>query len=434
MSRNTIRRVTRSHNLVAKGVFISYSGTVSRAVAHELCAILKRFLGIEVRLLPQQIGKPMVVELLAALDASDFGICCFTRENQRSRWVYFEAGALLRFFPQQGAVHNDDLNRRMSTIVPFYYPDIPRTEDPTDDPLRSFMGLAATPSETAQLVRTVAAHLKSKRSRLKSAVRHAWTAACRRIRAVERKEHQRLRVGRFNPRHNRILDNCSRIERNHPGNDFNRFLCDRILRSVEDATEELGHRQQRGVLSGFSEFAKAVTDELDHTSEIVALCGSKPWERPIVAQYYAAQFRWAKTCGSTLTPIMRRVFVQPSGSTAQAQRTWARIRQVAGEHAEYKRHGVEARIISERQARATERDLARVWSALLDQGFGFIVMCTRGRWKLFAHMRRNDSSGEAFIGARLESQPVVTAALTLFEKLWRFGRPYRLRGTESTVR
>ncbi len=44
-------------------------------------------------------------------------------------------------------------------------------------------------------------------------------------------------MGRFNPFHEEIRDNCAIIDRKR--NDFRTFLCDRLLRHVRDATDEL---------------------------------------------------------------------------------------------------------------------------------------------------------------------------------------------------
>jgi hypothetical protein len=78
-------------------VFISWSGEESGAVAQVLrqqlpCVIqaIKPFVSSE----DVEKGAAWFQQIGSELEKSDFGILCLTNENQNSKWVQFEAGAL----------------------------------------------------------------------------------------------------------------------------------------------------------------------------------------------------------------------------------------------------------------------------------------------------------------------------------------------------
>jgi hypothetical protein len=80
-------------------VFISWSGEPSRAIAHALRKWLPTVAQhVEPWMSVADIkgGHRWNDEVVAALDASGFGIVCLTASNQREPWLTFEAGALAK--------------------------------------------------------------------------------------------------------------------------------------------------------------------------------------------------------------------------------------------------------------------------------------------------------------------------------------------------
>jgi hypothetical protein len=81
----------------AMKVFISWSGQKSRDVASALRDWLPLVINsVEPFMSSRDIsaGARWQVEIARQLDTTDFGIVCVTRENQASKWLNFEAGAL----------------------------------------------------------------------------------------------------------------------------------------------------------------------------------------------------------------------------------------------------------------------------------------------------------------------------------------------------
>lgn len=80
-------------------VFLSWSGEKSRAVALALRDWLPRVINeVEPFMSSRDIAAGVVwqTEIATQLDATRFGIVCVTSENQDSRWLNFEAGALAK--------------------------------------------------------------------------------------------------------------------------------------------------------------------------------------------------------------------------------------------------------------------------------------------------------------------------------------------------
>jgi hypothetical protein len=82
------------------GVFLSWSGDRSRAIAEILDQWLPKVLQQKVQpyFTPDDIAKgaQWPSEITAALEECEVGIICLTRENLREPWINFEAGALLK--------------------------------------------------------------------------------------------------------------------------------------------------------------------------------------------------------------------------------------------------------------------------------------------------------------------------------------------------
>jgi hypothetical protein len=82
-------------------VFISWSGLLSRSVAEILRLWLRKIIqGIEPFVSSEDIkkGDLWIVELMNQLNNSSIGIICLTKENLKSDWILFEAGALYKKF------------------------------------------------------------------------------------------------------------------------------------------------------------------------------------------------------------------------------------------------------------------------------------------------------------------------------------------------
>ena len=87
-------------------IFLSWSGEMSREVARALSEWLPLFYQSVIPWMSQtsiEAGARWGVELAQALDVSDMGILCVTKEAQTSPWFIFEAGALSRS-PKVGRV------------------------------------------------------------------------------------------------------------------------------------------------------------------------------------------------------------------------------------------------------------------------------------------------------------------------------------------
>ena len=77
-------------------IFISWSGDRSREVAKALSEWLPRVIqALQPYFSPEiEKGSKWSTEVDQALEGTAFGIICLTRENLRSEWVHYEAGAL----------------------------------------------------------------------------------------------------------------------------------------------------------------------------------------------------------------------------------------------------------------------------------------------------------------------------------------------------
>lgn len=401
--------------MITPNIFVSYSGPLSHAVATEVSNLLYHALSVRVTLFPHQPDAPMWEELKRGLQESTFGICCITRDSARSRWLHFEAGALLHL-PRRSS---RDRGARPSPVVPMYFPAKPyRGADHSDDPLWTYKGLSASPAGLADLVHRIAESHGLPRRTVWSRRRIAewWQAAFARLSRLEHRFRSELRVGRFCSFHDDILNNCNTIDAKD--NDFRKFLCDRVLRSTREATGELTGKRKD--ILDFSDFSHEVCHELAGTLEIAAICGDKPWSQQAVRDYYRRQFEWARDPPDGTVHIssqwrMRRIFVQKD------RRFPPRIARVIDQHAELAGYRVAAGVLSLRQALQTEPDLKRVWGDLIERGFGFVALRSEAGWRVFAHMKR-ESAPPHFLCAEFSSRLIVRETLELFDRLWNRSR------------
>lgn len=78
-------------------VFISWSGTVSRVVAHELSRYLKHILrNIDTFVSTQDVdaGDRWEARISEELETANHAVLCVTKDNQTAPWLLYEAGAL----------------------------------------------------------------------------------------------------------------------------------------------------------------------------------------------------------------------------------------------------------------------------------------------------------------------------------------------------
>src|SRR5436309_49863 len=78
-------------------VFVSWSGSLSRAVAEALRDWLPHILDVQPWISSSDIlpGDQWFVQLSQRLERVDFGIVCLTKANRDAPWLLFESGALL---------------------------------------------------------------------------------------------------------------------------------------------------------------------------------------------------------------------------------------------------------------------------------------------------------------------------------------------------
>ena len=121
-------------------LFISWSGTRSRAIAEVLCNCIPDVI---------QACKPWISskdidpgarwssDLAKELELTKFGVICLTSENLKSRWIHFEAGALSKIL--------DDRTRVCPYLLELEPTDI-------DGPLVQFQAIRANKDDTLKLI------------------------------------------------------------------------------------------------------------------------------------------------------------------------------------------------------------------------------------------------------------------------------------------
>ena len=92
---------------MAVEVFISWSGTQSRAIARELMEVIPKILGsVPIFMFDEstELGSHWDWALANHLDSSDVGIFVVTPANLRSRWMHFKAGAIAKHLDRSRAI------------------------------------------------------------------------------------------------------------------------------------------------------------------------------------------------------------------------------------------------------------------------------------------------------------------------------------------
>lgn len=154
-------------------VFIMWAGEQSHSVARAL----KDFLEFVVRgpryFISDDIegGRLWRMVLAGELEAASFGIACMTRDNLRSHWLHFEAGALSKAV---GQAH----------VIPFLAG--PGTTD-LDGPLADFQMVTCDEAGVRKLVRLLAAVVPdSNREVIDKSFRFVWPEFSEKLESVRR--------------------------------------------------------------------------------------------------------------------------------------------------------------------------------------------------------------------------------------------------------
>lgn len=122
-------------------IFISWSGTQSKVVAEALQDWLKTLLQRCDPWMSSGLtsGARWQIEIARQLEEARFGILCLTRQNVRSPWLLFEAGAISKTL-DTGLVCPYLIDFELSSL---------------EDPLRQFQAVEATFDGTWQLVKAI---------------------------------------------------------------------------------------------------------------------------------------------------------------------------------------------------------------------------------------------------------------------------------------
>lgn len=123
-------------------VFLSWSGYRSREIAESLREWLPDVLHIVTPWMSTsdiERGRNFTQDLREALERSNFGILCLTKDNCRNPWVLFEAGALAKVID-------------ISFVCPYLIDMEPRE---LPDPLSQFQAVSADENGTYELIRTI---------------------------------------------------------------------------------------------------------------------------------------------------------------------------------------------------------------------------------------------------------------------------------------
>jgi len=123
-------------------IFISWSGTRSRALAEVLHGWLQRVLGIKPFMSSEDIekGKRWSDIITRSLEDHDVGIICVTPENTKSPWLLFEAGAISK-------------NRENSRTIPLL---LGLSPNELDGPLKGFQATTIQKKDVRSLVHNLA--------------------------------------------------------------------------------------------------------------------------------------------------------------------------------------------------------------------------------------------------------------------------------------
>lgn len=144
-------------------VFISWSGTRSKAVGLALRIFLENVIqDMNTFMSEEDIEKGTRAGAAIAenLESTDFGVICITPENQLSRWLHFEAGALSKVTDH-------------ARVAPFL---IDMSNADLQQPLAMFQATQPTEAETWLLVESLnkASERKLEEPRLKAAFEQWW--------------------------------------------------------------------------------------------------------------------------------------------------------------------------------------------------------------------------------------------------------------------
>lgn len=413
-------------------LFLSYSGKRSEAIAKILQSLIRKHVpGLKPRLFPGATGGFWAGELIQALDEIKFAVLCITPENRRSRWLHFEAGALMK-----------PLGRGL--VIPFLYE---LRHEELEEPLRWFNGRTADKSGVIALLQDIGEHFKKTPQGLKK-VPQKWTDS---VKSEVEGAAGPLPVGRDNKHNNRILTNFQTVQ--YRSNDFRRYLASHIISDTFAASNELAHlaivddcppETYVKATVGYKDDMGALAD----ARSIRALCGGKVWHSDTIEHYYTRNYDWAERVARPKTasraggpvwrrgmaPLVQRIFVEPKGGFTDEAK-W----RVMLDHYNKRNFGVQARVLPDGN-RVALAGIDPIIESLIQQGFGFFAVEYRHCHRVFTHLG-GGQDGRAFKFAEYTQPLSVRAILGLFDVLnsnsvdftpRKFPRPPRARAKRTS--
>ena len=150
-------------------IFISWSGTLSHAVARALNSWLPQVINAAKPWISSEDidkGTRWFSEIGSTLAESNFGIVCLTKSNLSAPWILFEAGALSKSLDQA----------RVSPLLI----DLNNADIQGHGPLTQFNTTSLTQDDIKKLVTTINSYVQEEQRRTRAKVRQRpwtmWTA------------------------------------------------------------------------------------------------------------------------------------------------------------------------------------------------------------------------------------------------------------------
>jgi hypothetical protein len=414
-------------------VFIAHSGSRSLAIAKRLKSMLETIFADQ-HVMPWisdddiHAGTDWWEEIRARLSKTDFGIFCFTKENQLSPWMAFEAGAISK-------------RAECARIVKYMIDKGIKLGDPyarfQDSEAKN---CAATKEGTRRVVEAIAACAKSAielSAIFKSGgvFDQEWAALEKGLSAVHGigtglvpAEDPEL-VPTVLPQINKISWDIEEAS-NRP---FRRWLRNRGLEVSLKALEELDPRNE-GV--GFAAYEKLVEAQVNAESPapnktILALCGDKGFTtRHQLNDYFAQFYRFAanqRGLGNLPDDRIRvcRIFVEPEKNhlapeeRLEAERRLEEQSTIVEQHRANRNNGVLALTIESGRRPELDKDYSQL-NARLDAGFGFLAFHEPGECVVITH----EGKAQKLAHLELRNRLMIGEILQLFVGLSKKSREF----------
>lgn len=357
------------------------------------------------------IGDNWLEKIDANIGSCDLAVICLTRENQLSPWIHFEAGAIGRSVSAK-------------RILPFL---IGISASDIVGPLRSIQSASAGVDGVGGLIKRI--------SRLWFGTDDAFAKKTNDA-AIADAQMEIERIAGEQVEGTDIGSAGSELEfwrrRAEKETVFRAWLAKQIHVRASEAIRQLGARVRSFL--GEGDVMRFIRRELDRApvdTDVMALCGEKSWDSPLVANYFAANFDYARRLyvaeGRRERPRLRRIFAVGNSDAVEDRRL------IIKRHNSKKnrRRGVEARTLSAAamsflkntldgptSARTSSNHLASI-EKRLESGFGFVVIRDRSTKMMLVHVNR----GEQVRASLIVESYVVSEVIRLFDDLWNCCEP-----------